>query len=83
MTNFRDTNPATLQDALDLLRLGVASFEHDPAENDFQKGYEHALLNLLTDLQSNGWSESLRLLAPELKAQGSFYSWGRIGEAIS
>jgi hypothetical protein len=82
MTNSHDTKPATFQDALEYLQLGLASFEHDPAENEFQQGYEHALQGLLFDLRRDGWLQYLRSGAPELSAP-SAYSWGRIGEAIS
>ena len=51
MTKLHGTKQTTLQDALDYLQLGLASFEHDPADNDFQLGYEHALRNLLIDFR--------------------------------
>jgi hypothetical protein len=84
MTNLHDTKPATLQDALDYLQLGLTSFEHDPADNDFQLGYEQALRNLLIDLRGDSWCECIRSRAPELSSPPRIsYSWGRIGEAIS
>jgi hypothetical protein len=84
MINLHDTKSATLQDALDYLQLGLASFEHDPADNDFQLGYKHAIRNLLIDLRGDSWCESLRSRAPELSSAPRIaYSWGRIGEAIS
>lgn len=84
MTKLHGTKQTTLQDALDYLQLGLASFEHDPADNDFQLGYEHALRNLLIDFRGDSWCECLRSKAPELSSAPRIaYSWGRIGEAIS
>ena len=68
MTNVHDTKTATLQDALDYLQLGLASFEHDPADNNFQRGYEHALRNVLFDLRGDSWCERLRSRASGLSA---------------
>jgi hypothetical protein len=47
------TNPVTLQDAIDYLHFGLATFEHDPADTDFQRGYEQALRDMRADLL--GW----------------------------
>jgi len=45
MTTLRDAQaePATLVDVLDYLQFELQSVELDPAESNFQRGYEYAL----------------------------------------
>ena len=57
MNNLRDTTPATLQDVIDYVQSELASFERDPADSDFQRGYECALRDMRTDLL--GWPPTL------------------------
>ncbi len=48
--SFPHTKPATLQDVINYLQAGLATFERHPANNDYQRGYEGALRNMRTDL---------------------------------
>jgi hypothetical protein len=51
MTTLRDAQaePATLVDVLDYLQFELQSVELDPAESNFQRGYEYALRDLKTE----------------------------------
>jgi hypothetical protein len=49
MTTTSNTKPATLQDAVDYLETALATFEHDPADSEFQLGYEQALRDTITE----------------------------------
>jgi hypothetical protein len=40
----------TLQDVIDYLEDALATFEHDPADSEFQLGYEQALQNMMLEL---------------------------------
>jgi hypothetical protein len=58
LLSFPHTKPSTLdhikQSALDYiidyLLTGLESFEHDPADSNFQRGYEQALHDTMADL---------------------------------
>jgi hypothetical protein len=52
-TPMKSRTPATLQDATDYLHFQLAAFEFDPADTDFQRGYEQALRDMRADLL--GW----------------------------
>ena len=67
-TTLLDTKPATLDDVIDYLQFDLDTFEYDPADTDFQRGYEQALRDvqtellcwhLATDCGPNGTSEFL------------------------
>jgi hypothetical protein len=40
----------TLQDVIDYLEDASASFELDPADTEFQRGYEQAVRDMMIDL---------------------------------
>jgi hypothetical protein len=44
------TKPLTLQDVLDYLHNALIGFENDPADTEFQEGYEQALNDMVDDL---------------------------------
>jgi hypothetical protein len=50
MTTLLETKTATLQDVIDYLQFELATFQHDPADTDFQLGYEQALRDLESEL---------------------------------
>lgn len=49
---YTHAQPADLQDAEDYLQSSLDMFEHDPADSEYQRGYEAALRELQFDL---GW----------------------------
>jgi hypothetical protein len=50
---FPHAQHATLQDAKKYLQSSLATFDRDPADSDYQRGFEAALRHLRTDL---GWN---------------------------
>ena len=40
----------TLQDVIDYLERALASFKRDPADTEFQRGYEQAVRDMMIDL---------------------------------
>jgi hypothetical protein len=50
MKNLPETKPVTLQDVIDYVQTELASFEREPADGDFQRGYECALRDMRADL---------------------------------
>jgi hypothetical protein len=49
VTTLLDARPATLEDVIEYLQFELASFEHDPADSDYQHGYEQAIHDMRTD----------------------------------
>jgi hypothetical protein len=54
MTTVRDaqSKPATLLDVLDHFHLELQAIELEPAENEFQSGYECAIRDLMAEFLS-------------------------------
>jgi hypothetical protein len=50
MKNSQDPKPVTLDDVFEYLHTALNSFEGDPADSDFQRGYERALSDMRHDL---------------------------------
>lgn len=48
--SFPYTKPSTLNYIIDYLLTGLESFERDPADSNFQRGYEQALRDTMVDL---------------------------------
>ena len=46
MKNLQDTKLVTLNDVLEYLHAALNTFADDPADSDFQRGYEQALADM-------------------------------------
>jgi len=55
--------PLTLEDVLEILHNALIGFENDPADTEFQEGYEQALKDMVDDLIGRRTENTLHELA--------------------